>query len=349
MAPGHPQTQASVAWRRVPGDPGPLTIAERTALGTTARMAIWPPDRLGDAQAAVDTVLEALDHQASRFRGDSELSQIHRAEGGTFLVSPGLAEALDAALRAARWTNGFVDPTVGHTLAALGYDRNFADVPSTVDAALGAHGATPGWSVVQLTGRLLDLPKGVSLDLGATAKGLGSDRCVRAAFAATGSTGGVLVSLGGDIAVAGRAPTDGWPVVVIEDPHQPDRSPGQIVRIREGGVATSSVTCRRWRRGGRELHHIVDPRTGLPAEGPWRTATVAARTCVAANAASTAAIAGGVAGERWLRQVGLPARLVANDGTAHLLGSWPEGEQGTLEISPDAETGVDVQPAWSGS
>ncbi|HEY5384065.1 MAG TPA: FAD:protein FMN transferase [Acidimicrobiales bacterium] len=333
----------------MPGDTGPLSIAERTALGTTARMAIWPPDRLGDAQAAVDTVLEALDHQASRFRRDSELSQIHRAEGGTFLVSPGLAEALDAALRAARWTDGFVDPTVGHALAALGYDRDFADLPSTVDAALGAHSPAPGWSVVQLSGRLLDLPRGVSLDLGATAKGLGSDRCARAAFAATGSTGGVLVSLGGDIAVAGRAPIDGWPVIVIEDPHQPDRSPGQIVRIREGGVATSSVACRRWRRGGRDLHHIVDARTGLPAEGPWRTATVAARTCVAANAASTAVIAGGAAAERWLRQVGLPARLVANDGTTHLLGSWPEGEQGMLEISPDAETGVDVQPAWSGS
>ena len=306
-------------------------------------------DRLCKAQAAVDTTLDALDHQASRFRRDSELSQIHHAEGGTFLVSPGLAEALDAALRAARWTDGFVDPTVGHALAALGYDRDFADLPPTVDAALGTHSAAPGWSVVQLSGRLLDLPKGVSLDLGATAKGLGSDRCARAAFAATGSTGGVLVSLGGDIAVAGRAPIDGWPVVVIEDPHQPDRSPSQIVRMKEGGLATSSVACRRWRRGGRDLHHIVDARTGLPAEGPWRTATVAARTCVAANAASTAVIAGGAAGERWLRQVGLPARLVANDGTTHLLGSWPKGEQGRIEIPPDAETGVDVQPAWSGS
>ena len=349
MTPSRPQAQGPAAWCTVPGDTGPLAIAERTAIGTTARLAMWPPDRLGDAQAAVDASLEALDHQASRFRRDSELSQIHHAEGGTFLVSPGLAEALDAALRGARWTDGLVDPTVGHALAALGYDRDFADLPLTVDAALGAPGPSPGWSVVQLSGRLLDLPRGVSLDLGATAKGLGSDRCARAAFAASGSTGGVLVSLGGDIAVAGRAPIDGWPVVVIEDPHHPGRSPGQIVRIREGAVATSSVACRRWRRGGRELHHIVDPRTGLPAEGPWRTATVAARTCVAANAASTAVIAGGAAGERWLRQVGLPARLVADDGTTRLLGSWPEGEQGMLEISPEAETGVDVQPARTGS
>ena len=162
---------------------------------------------------------------------------------------------------------------------------------------------------MRLDGPLLRLPPGIRLDLGATAKGLGADRAVRAVMSATGRQGGVLVSLGGDIAVAGTPPRDGWPVTVAEEPDgEPRGQPaGQLVRLPAGAVATSSVTVRRWRRGGAELHHIVDPRTGRPADGPWRTATVAAATCADANAASTAAIVAGAAAEDWLAATG-PAR-----------------------------------------
>ena len=120
---------------------------------------------------------------------------------------------------------------------------------------------------MRLDGPLLRLPAGTRLDLGATAKGLGADRAVRAAMAAAGSAGGVLVSLGGDIAVGGTAPRGGWPVTVAERPDGGHAPGSQLIRLAGGAVATSSVTCRRWRRGGRELHHIVDPRTGLPADG----------------------------------------------------------------------------------
>jgi FAD:protein FMN transferase len=121
-----------------------------------------------------------------------------------------------------------------------------------------------------LDGPLLRLPHGIRLDLGATAKGLGTDRAVRAAMAATGGHGGVLVSLGGDIAVAGTPPRDGWPVTVAEEPDPGGGPGGQLVRLAAGTVATSSVTVRRWHRGGIVLHHIVDPRTGRPADGPAR-------------------------------------------------------------------------------
>ena len=278
-------------------------MAERAALGTSARVVVWPPGNLGQACAAVDDVLAALDRQASRFRADSELSWLHAAGGGTFLLSGGLAEAVGVALAAARWTGGLTDPTVGDALVRLGYDRDFADIGEDGEL-LGAAVPAAGWQMVRLDGPLLRLPRGIRLDLGATAKGLGADRAVRAAMSASGRHGGVLVSLGGDIAVAGTPPRDGWPVTVAEEP-DPDGAPrGQLVRLRAGAVATSSVTVRKWHRGGTALHHIVDPRTGWPADGPWRTATVAAATCADANAASTAAIVAGAAAEDWLVAAG---------------------------------------------
>jgi thiamine biosynthesis lipoprotein len=181
---------------------------------------------------------------------------------------------------------------------------------------------------------MLRLPGGVRLDLGATAKGLGADRAVRAAMAAGRQAGGVLVSLGGDIAVAGTPPRDGWPVTVADGPAPAGSPHAQLVRLPRGAVATSSVTCRRWRRAGRLLHHIVDPRTGLPAAGPWQTVTAAAATCADANAATTAAIVAGQQAERWLATAGLPARLVGRDGEVRCLGGWPAADGGPVPIPP---------------
>ena len=106
--------------------------------------------------------------------------------------------------------------------------------------------------------------------------------------------------------------------------------PGQLVRLAGGAVATSSVTCRQWRRGGRLMHHIVDPQSGRPATGPWRTVSVAAASCAEANAAATAAIVAGDRAEAWLAETGLPARLVAQGGAVRLLGGWPERNGGRL-------------------
>lgn len=305
-------------WRHVPVPDAGVAVAERDALGTDARIAVWPPDSLPAACAAADGVLAELDRQASRFRPDSELSGLHRAGGGLSVLSDGLAEAVDVALAAAAWTGGRVDPTVGAALIALGYDRDFSAIGSAGGPAGGSvlPAPVPGWRQVMRDGRLLRLPAHVRLDLGATAKAVGSDRAARAAARVAG---GALASLGGDIAVAGTPPLDGWPVTV-------GTREGPLIRLGIGAVATSSVSCRRWRRGGRELHHIIDPRTGLPADGPWQTATVAAVTCADANAAATAVIVAGAEAEDWLAGVGLPARLVSAAGMVRLVGGWPPGD-----------------------
>ena len=196
------------AWSRVRIGSDAVAAADRDALGTTARIVAWPPERLPVLLPAADREIGRLDRQASRFRADSEISAVHAAGPGSYQVSDGLAEAIAIALAAARWTNGLADPTIGSALVDLGYDRDFAAIEPSDEAPPPARYRRPGWPLVRLTGNRLTMPPGIRLDLGATAKGLGADRAARAAQAVLAGTGagdgGVLVSLGGDIAVAGR-------------------------------------------------------------------------------------------------------------------------------------------------
>jgi thiamine biosynthesis lipoprotein len=185
-----------------------------------------------------------------------------------------------------------------------------------------------GWRDIVLDeeARTLTVPAGVRLDLGATAKAWAADQAAARLAAELG--GGILVSLGGDISVAGQAPADGWPVRVQDvtgDPGDPAPESSVVVAVSDGGLATSSTTARRWRRGGAVLHHILDPRSGLPAPPVWRTVSVAAATALDANIASTAAIIRGLAAPAWLSGLGLAARLVTVGGAVTTTGGWPSG------------------------
>ncbi len=299
-----------------------LGRAEFKSLGTGAVVVTSDPRRIVAATLEVRQELAHIDAACSRFRPDSELSVANRSSGHPVAVGPLLAEAIDTALRAARLTEGDVDPTVGGAMQALGYDRDFAEIPSQgapVDWAAPVY----GWTSVRFNRRwgTLHVPAGVQLDLGATAKALAADRAAERAYEIAGC--GVLVSLGGDIATAGPPPACGW-IVKVADWHGsgPD-SPGQTVRIESGGLATSSTTVRRWHKGDDEMHHVLDPRTGRPAEVVWRTVSVAAATCVDANVASTAAIVRGESSPTWLSSLGLSARLIRSDGSVAVVAGWP--------------------------
>jgi len=303
-----------------------LATADWRALGTGVRLVVNDGD-LASARAAVERVLGDVDLAYSRFRPDSELVALNAARGTQVRVSPLLARALSGALQAARATGGAVDPTVGRALRITGYDDDFDRIAGTARSLRLTLAPVPGWSVIAFDARALTVrvPSDVELDLGSTGKGLASDLCASAALAAAGAAAGVLVSLGGDVAVAGRTPEGGWRILMSEDSRADAEGPGEVVAIERGGLATSSTTVRRWSSDdGVTAHHIVDPRTGLPAETPWRTATVVAETCEAANAASTACIVLGHAAPGWLAAAGLPARLVAQDGSVVRLGGWPE-------------------------
>ncbi|HYS01509.1 MAG TPA: FAD:protein FMN transferase [Candidatus Eisenbacteria bacterium] len=301
----------------------PLAVKSWGALGTSVHVLTRDPDRLRDAEAAVRKILEDVDAACSRFRDDSELSRLNASRNGLVQVSPLLASAIGAALRAARMTKGAVDPTVGPALGLAGYDDDFCRIAQDGGPIASRPQPIPGWQAIQFdqASRRVGLPAGVALDLGSTGKALAADL---AAMAALPASGGVLVSLGGDIATGGIPPDGGWRVLIAEDSRVAPDSEGQVICLHGGGVATSSTTVRRWTRGGAVLHHIIDPATGLPTTGPWRTATVVAGTCVDANIAATAAIVLGDAAVDWLQARRLPARLVENDGTIHHIGRWPE-------------------------
>lgn len=295
--------------------------AQWQALGVTVTVALTEPHLLLDARRLMVADLEALDLACSRFRTDSEISAIDGAGGRPVPVSPLLADLLEAALGAATRTAGAVDPTLGGALSALGYDRDFAAVAVDGPPVLSI-ARTADWRDVRLdrAAGTVQVPAGVRLDLGATAKAWAADQCAATIHAALGC--GVLVSLGGDIAVSGPAPAAGWPVRVQDRPgpvHLVPDGPTQTVAIRDGGLATSSTTSRTWRRGGALQHHIVDPQTLRPAVSRWRTVSVCAPSCLLANTASTAAI---VSGEPTVLG-GLPGRLVAHDGSRTTVGDWP--------------------------
>ena len=286
-------------------------------------MIVSEPAALDAAVARVEDELAATDFACSRFRDDSELTALNRTDGRPFTASPLLAEALDVALRAAEVTDGDVDPTVGRSMTSLGWDCDFTVLVRRGELDRFELVPAGGWRSVVLDREsgVVTVPAGVEIDLGATAKALAADRCARAAASDTGA--GVLVNLGGDLSVAGPPPAGGWPVLVTDDHRTPAAGDGETIAIADGGLATSSTTVRRWRAGGAVHHHIVDPRTGRPAEEVWRTVSVAAATCVDANAASTAAIIRGRSAPEWLERAGLPARLVAPDGSVAYTGSWP--------------------------
>ena len=181
------------------------------------------------------------------------------------------------------------------------------------------------WRSVELSERPAGRPRArpeLQLDLGATAKALAADRGV-ARRAARPAAVGALLSLGGDIATCGPAPHGGWLVRVTDDHRDADDRAGQTITLASGGLATSSLVPRRWYHGGRAVHHVLDPQTGLPVRPVWRTASVAAATCADANIASTAALVLGREAPAWLAAHELPARLVTVDGDVETQGGWP--------------------------
>jgi thiamine biosynthesis lipoprotein ApbE len=302
-----------------------LAAVDGRAIGTSVRVVVTRAGRLGDARAAVDRVIREVDEACSRFREDSELSRIHARRGAEARVSPLLAALLGAALRGAELSDGAVDPTVGTAVRAAGYQGDFASVAAEGGPITLVVRPVPGWRRIRLdpSRRTVVIPRGVEVDLGCTAKALAAGMAATAALAAMGG-GGVLVSLGGDIALAGEAPEGGWRIQVADDSDAPITPDGETVAVTAGGVATSSTAVRRWTRGGVVLHHIIDPATGLPAAGPWRTVTVVAAGCLDANIAATAAVVRGESAVAWLESLRLPSRLVAHDGAVTRTAGWPE-------------------------
>jgi FAD:protein FMN transferase len=288
------------------------------AWSCSVRLVVDDAPAIRHAAADLAALLARVDAAASRFRPDSALSKANANAGRPVPVPQLLVDLVAAALDAAEQTGGLVDPTIGTTLGRLGYDRDIAAIAAD-GPALTTHASTRSWRDVRLDRQigLLTVPVGASLDLGATAKSYIADHAAHA-LARRYDTA-VLVELGGDLAVAGNRP-QGWCIDVAER----SGDAGQHVLVRHGGMATSTTVIRQWRRGGAAVHHIVDPRTGRPADGPWRTVSVYAPCALAANTASTAAVILGKSAKDWFEDRNLAARFVAQDGSVSTVGEWPQ-------------------------
>ena len=302
----------------------PVTVRSMRAIGTTASVMVTEEHRADEALVLLGHELRALDEACSRFRPDSELRQLEaNGHGQPVAVSPLLFEVIDVACRVAVETAGTVDPTVGSALIELGYDRDFTEIdPCAADEAFVPRPA-PGWWHIGLDpdAGTVSVPPGVHIDLGATAKAFAADRAAEHLAEALGC--GVLVNLGGDVAVAGPVPPGGWAVGIAADCTADVARVDQVVTIVGGGLATSGTTARRWMRTGRPVHHIVDPWTGDVAPPVWSLVSVAAPSCVEANAWSTAAVVWGEDAVGNLASRDVPARLVDTTGTVTTCGHWP--------------------------
>jgi thiamine biosynthesis lipoprotein len=254
----------------------------------------------GGDPAAITEIFARWERTFSRFLPDSELSRVNAAPEPAVVLSDLFARTLRIALGARGDTDGLVDPTLGAAIEAAGYDRDFAEL---ADGDLGAPQPSR-FHELRLDGKILRRPPGLLLDLNGVVKALAVDE------AAAALDGPGYVSAGGDLAA--RGPVDvGLPG-------------GGAIRLLEGGIATSGTATRRWHRGGEEQHHLIDPRTGRPADSPWEQVTVSGATCLDADLAAKAAFLLGDSGPDWLDERGMPGRFLARDGNAMVNRAWAE-------------------------
>jgi thiamine biosynthesis lipoprotein len=280
------------------------------AMGTSVECLLESEAEAERAFEAVVAEFERLEAILSRFRLDSDLSRLNRV--GRLEACPDLLEVTELALEARERTGGRFDPTVHDALLAAGYDRTFEslalDAPSAPTVAFACRGDV--W--VDETAGTIELEDGVRLDFGGIGKGYAVDR----ACALLSAAGPCLVNAGGDLAVRGR-PRDGcWPIGV----ETPD---GTIsLALEDGALATSGRDRRRWRRGGHERHHLVDPGTGMPSDSDLLRVSVAAASAVDAEVLAKALfLAGEEEAVSEAAELGLPAVLVTADGRTILAGA----------------------------
>ncbi|MEV6285995.1 FAD:protein FMN transferase [Kribbella sp. NPDC051770] len=288
-----------------------------TAWSCTVRLTVEDPAALSPACGALKALMDRVDKAASRFRADSELATVNDRAGAMVPVSRLLVDLVDVSLVAASLSGGAVDPTVGAAVIAAGYDDDI-DAVRAKTAPTVIPPTVPGWQRVQLNRKqaLIGIPEGSSLDLGATAKAWTADRA--ALVLSKRHECAVLVEIGGDLRAAGT-PAEPWVIEVAER----EGDPAVKVTLAHGGLTTSTRTARTWDTATGTAHHVIDPRTGRPADGPYRTASIWAPTAVRANTFSTAIIATGEAALGRLTLAHHPARLVDADGEVTELAGWP--------------------------
>jgi len=261
---------------------------------------------------------EEWEQALSRFRIDSELSLLNRSNGKPFYASPTLWEVANLSLTAYELTGGLVTPTILNSLTAAGYHSDFSLIQNETrdsERQLLPHIPSDFHSVdFDNETREIIMPSGMQLDFGGIAKGWAAQKSADL----LNRLGPVLVSVGGDISISSPPKNqDLWPIG-IEDPFE-NQNHYETIYVSDGGVATSGRDYRKWKYGNQWVHHIIDPRVGLPALTDVLTATIIApSTVLAESAAKAVLILGGAQGLDWLAQQhnNLAGLLILEDGSS---------------------------------
>lgn len=266
------------------------------------RITVWLDSDTLEAQTVLNKVpdwFEEWEQSLSRFRENSELCQVNQSPGIRQSVSGTYWQVLQTAFEMEQSSGGLVTPAVLNSLEAAGYDHNFVDGMAAAGSRMNLEKSNiKNISDLQVFPEThqVTLPEGLRLDFGSTAKGWAAHQTMLR----LSELGPVMVNAGGDISISGlKKDKDPWMVGIL-DPLQPEMD---LVRVPmgHGGVATSGKDYRKWLQNGVLRHHIIDPRSGAPAETDILSASVIAPTVMKAEmAAKVLFILGSEEGGEWL-------------------------------------------------
>jgi thiamine biosynthesis lipoprotein len=281
-----------------------------------------------DALRRAEAVFRRVEAACTRFQATSPL-MLANADPSQFHDVPAeCAWVVEEAIRAYRDTNGVFDPRVFDALVDLGYDHSRVFTPAALDRADVPGDAGPPDTRRPLATQHAWAPKvqhlgdrhrihldGARIDLGGIGKGLAVRWAARELIGAGHSA---LVEAGGDCQLVGAGPSDGGWLVGVEDPHG-GSDPLAVLSLQDLGCATSSVRLRRWMVDGREVHHIIDPRTGRSGGQGLAAVTVIHPDVAWAEVWSkTLFLTGSMRIEEVARQRQLAAVWIQVDGTVRL-------------------------------
>ncbi len=290
---------------------------------------------------ATKKLIDDCEQRFSRFLPASELTELNHSTGHWFYLSDDLKELLQLSLNYYEETAGIFDPTILPDLKRVGYDRSMDEIIKdnrSVKSNASNRSRGPAFRDIEfdLAEHRVKLPRGMEIDLGGIAKGWIIEKAARKLHAYSDAC---AVSAGGDILFVGQ-PSDGfdWDVF-MEDPRDPAQVLAEL-HIPTGAVATSSITKRTWMQGTQTRHHLIDPRTGEPAQTDWLSATVIAPEIVRAEVYAKTVL---IAGENELsnilkRRPDITCIVVKPNG--ELMGS-PNYKEFLYELTPDSIDSVE--------